>query len=184
MKVLFASSLRGWGGGERWLLEAATGLASLGHDVRVAPRRGTALATAARRRGLAVHPTSYGGLLDPRAPLALERLLADHDVEIVIANLEKELWHAALATLPHPGVALVNRRGSPIPIRSDARRRWLYGRVPRILVNAESVARALYARGAGYPREQVEILENGWSRPPGAFEPSPHDWPAARRACA
>ena len=44
MRVLLANSMRGFGGGERWALEAADGLAGRGHEVSFAARAGGDLA--------------------------------------------------------------------------------------------------------------------------------------------
>ncbi len=177
MRVLFASSLRGLGGGEGWYLQAARGLAARGHAVHVAPRRGSALERAARRAGLAVEPIDYGGVLDPRPVLALRALLGAHGIEVVVANLEKELWHAALAARALHDVALVNRRGSPIPIRADARRRWLYGRVDRILVSASHLARSLVEGSSFLRGERLTILANGLDPLAEARSGRAGDWP-------
>src|SRR5947199_96323 len=50
MKILFANSMKGLGGGERWLLDTATGMRARGHAVWVAARRGAPARLVARHR--------------------------------------------------------------------------------------------------------------------------------------
>ena len=39
MKLLFATNIKSWGGGEEWMLSNALGLADRGHSVTLAARR-------------------------------------------------------------------------------------------------------------------------------------------------
>lgn len=176
MKLLLASSVRGLGGGEGWYLRAARALAARGHRVVLAPRRDTALERAGRAAGLTVSPVSYGGLLDPRPVVGLQGAIAEHDIEVVVANLEKELWQAAWAALPLRGVALVNRRGSPIPLRAGPRRRWLYRRVRRIVLNQPG-GEAWLDRAVAAPATPVAVLENGLDPLAETLPGLHHDWP-------
>jgi histidinol-phosphate phosphatase family protein len=180
--VLLASSVRGLGGGEGWYLWAARELAKRGHAALLAPRRHSALEYRARAAGLAVRPVRYGGLLDPRPVLALHEILREQGTEIVVANLEKELWHAALAALPLGDLVLVNRRGSPIPIRGDARRRWLYRRVRQILLNDPGGREALLASAPFLSPGRVTVLENGLDPLPEPPSGESLDWPPGEGA--
>jgi len=181
VRVLFASSLRGWGGGEEWFARAPVALAERGHDVRLAARRGSLLAGRARERGVRVHEVDFGGLADPRAPVELAALFADQHTEVAVANLEKELAALALAGLGRPGVALVGRRGSDFPVRPTPLARWLYGhQVRRVLVNSPGIADTLATQGLRLPRELLHLLPNGLD--PLAPDPAERaaraaDWP-------
>ncbi len=181
MRVLFASSLRGWGGGEEWFVRAPLALAERGHEVRLAARRGSLLAQRARERGLRVHEVDYGGVADPRAPLQLAAILADQHADVAVVNLEKELVALALAALGRPGVALVCRRGSDFPVRPTPLARWLYGHsVRRVLVNSPGIAETLATQGLRLPRDLLRLLPNGLD--PQANDPADRaaraaDWP-------
>src|SRR5205814_3412110 len=115
VRIVLVSSLRGFGGGEEWFVTAAGLLAERGHLVRLVTRAGTALAAEARGRGLDPISIPFGGDADPRSVAALARIFREEETEVCLANLDKELRVAALASLAGRAVALVQRRGSEIP---------------------------------------------------------------------
>lgn len=181
MKVLFASSLRGWGGGEEWFVRASRALLERGHDVRLAPRRGSELARRGRSAGLSVHEIDYGGLLDPRAPLQLAALLTEQHTEVAVANLDKELAALSLARVARPGLVLVVRRGSDFPVKATGTGKWLHSRgVSRVIVNSTGIADTLAEGPFPVPRAHIDLLPNGLD--PLASDPEDAlrraaDWP-------
>jgi D-glycero-D-manno-heptose 1,7-bisphosphate phosphatase len=162
MRLLLASSLRGWGGGEEWLVRAAGALSERGHEVRLAARRRSTLAARAAARGVHVHEIDYGSALDPRTAIQLARIISDQGTEVALANLDKELTALAMATVATPGVALVMRRGSDFPIKAGVLRSWVFRqRTAAVLVNSEGIARTLETEGLRLPRRMIEVIPNG-----------------------
>jgi histidinol-phosphate phosphatase family protein len=182
MRILFASSLRGWGGGEEWFTRAARALTERGHDVRLAARRASTLARRAGRRGVRVVEVDYGGLPDPRAAIQLAQIISDQGTEIALANLDKEMTALALATLSTPRVALLMRRGSDFPAKTGPLSRWIFRhRAGRILVNSPAIRDTLVNDGLRIPDQLIELLPNGLeeiSLTPSAVESATADWPA------
>ncbi|HET9887726.1 MAG TPA: glycosyltransferase, partial [bacterium] len=59
MKVLFATSIKSWGGGEQWMLSACCGMRERGHEVTLAARPGSAIAERAQRSGIPLIPVPF-----------------------------------------------------------------------------------------------------------------------------
>jgi D-glycero-D-manno-heptose 1,7-bisphosphate phosphatase len=162
VRVVLVTSLRGFGGGEEWFARATGLLLERGHDALLVVRRGGALGEVARRRGLPVVETPFGGVADPRAVLALKRILADRGAEVAVCNLDKELRLLALASWGGPSLALVPRRGSDDALKDRAVERWLYGtRIARLLVNSAGIADTLRASLPALSAEKIALLPNG-----------------------
>jgi D-glycero-D-manno-heptose 1,7-bisphosphate phosphatase len=181
VRLLLASSLRGWGGGEEWFVRAANALSERGHDVRLAARRHSTLAVRAAARGVRVHEIDFGSVFDPRAAIQLAGIISDQGTEVAVANLDKELAALALATAATPGVALAMRRGSNFPVKRGLLYRWLFQhRTARVLVNSESIAETLEREGLCLPREMIEVIPNGLDGielPAAARQAALADWP-------
>lgn len=162
MRVLLASSVRGFGGGEEWFAVAARLLIERGHHAILAARSGSELEHEVRARGLPVIGISFGGVLDPRALAALHHVLVSERIEVAVTNLDKETRALALASLGVSRVALVPRRGSEIPLKDDVINRWLFGRrVSRVLVNSSGIADGLRASLPSLSPEKLTLLPNG-----------------------
>ena len=66
-RIVFVSSLRRYGGGERWMLDTASGLRARGHDARLIARPGSVLATRAPARGIPLTELEMRGDVAPIA---------------------------------------------------------------------------------------------------------------------
>ena len=161
MRVLFVSSVRGFGGGEEWFAAAPVLLAERGHHVALAARAGDALAAEGRRRGLTVFDVPFGGVLDPRALAMLHDILSAERIDVAVTNLDKETRVLALAALGDR-VALVPRRGSDIPLADAPVNRALWGkRVDRVLVNSSGIQGTLRSSLPALPPAKIVLLPNG-----------------------
>ena len=162
MRVLFVSSVRGYGGGEEWFATAPVLLAERGHHVVLAARSGGALAAEGRRRGLRVVDVPFGGVLDPRALAILHDALVAERIEVAVTNLDKETRVLALAGVGAGPVALVPRRGSVIPLADVPLNRRLWVRhVARVLVNSTAIADTLRASLPALDPSKIVLLPNG-----------------------
>jgi len=162
VRVLFVSSVRGYGGGEEWFATAPALLAERGHHVVLAARAGGALAAEGRRRGVRVLDVPFGGVLDPRALAILHGALAHERIEVAVTNLDKETRVVALAGLGAGRIALVPRRGSDIPLADVPLNRRLWGRhVARVLVNSSGIAETLRQSLPALDPAKIVLLPNG-----------------------
>jgi glycosyltransferase involved in cell wall biosynthesis len=160
LRVAVLDSIPAWGGGQKWDLEAALSLARRGHFVAIACARGSALEARARSAGFRVFSARVGRLgWGIGSALALARFLRRERIELVIANVGRDVRLGALAC-PLAGAALLQRRGLLRPVRRGPWNRWLYGRaVRRVLVNSETLRRLLL-ESAPYLAGRVALLPN------------------------
>ncbi len=162
LRILFLSSIPRWGGGERWMLDAANGLAARGHHVLLAARPGARLLDRARDHGLRHRAVRMGGDLDPRALVAVRRALSEHRADAVFVNLDKELRYVCLATLGTKRPMIFQRRGSDDPVRTGKTQRWTYTRcATRILTNSETLAQQRFRLPEWMPHDHVRVMRNG-----------------------
>jgi glycosyltransferase involved in cell wall biosynthesis len=99
MRVLHVDSAASWRGGQNQVLLAARGMRERGHEVAVACRAGGVLEGRARDAGVEVDALPLGGDLDPRAALALRRVVARRRPEVVQLHDPHAVAAGVLATL-------------------------------------------------------------------------------------
>ncbi|MEZ4389127.1 MAG: glycosyltransferase family 4 protein [Candidatus Krumholzibacteriia bacterium] len=160
---MFVSSLRRWGGGEKWMLEAALAMKQRGHRVALVAQPGAALGDRAVAAGLAVHRVRLGGWLDPGSILQLAGVLRQARAEVICANLDKEIRQARLAAgAAGRRVRLVARRGSPVPIKDTWHYRLVYRwGVSRLICNAEALVEPVCGGAPWFDRRKLRIIPNG-----------------------
>jgi histidinol-phosphate phosphatase family protein len=168
LRLLFLSSIPRWGGGERWMVDAAAGLRERGHDVLLAARPGARLLDRAQAAGVPARAVFMAGDLDPRALFAVRRLLSQHRPHAVFVNLDKELRYVCWTTAVGRRPLLFQRRGSDFPLKDGRLQRYTYGRVSRLVTNSATLARK-HLSPAWLPANAVSVIPNGvdTSRAPG-----------------
>ena len=161
--LVFVSSLRRWGGGEKWMLAAAGAMRNRGHRVVLAAQPGSELAERGRALGLSVAAIRLGGWFDPRSLAALAGVLRQARADVVCANLDKETRQARLAALlAGRRVRLVARRGSPVPIKDTWHYKLVYTRgVDRLICNAEALVEPVCGPAPWFDRGRVRVIPNG-----------------------
>lgn len=167
LKVVFMSSLRRYGGGERWMLDAAQRLQARGHAVRLVSRPGSVLAERAPSAQIANVPIEMRGDFDPSAIVNVCRLLTGFRPDVVCPNLDREIRIASSAIrlarvrmrrLPR----LIPRRGSEFPLKNKLLYRVVYGHaVDRVIVNSHATMRTMVSRTPWFPREKAVVIHNG-----------------------
>lgn len=159
--LAFVSSLVAWGGGEKWMLDAATAMRARGHRVTLVAQPGSVLARRGAGVGLKVLPVRLGGWLDPRSLWALAAVLRHERVQVACVNLDKEIRQSALAGLGR-GIKLVARRGSPDRIKDNWHYRLVYGRlVDRLICNCAALAASVCDPAPWFDRSRLRVIPNG-----------------------
>jgi len=162
MRLLFATSIRTWGGGEEWMLAAATGLRARGHDAALVARPASAIATRARDAGLDVVAAAFASDADVLSFLRVLRACRARRVEAAVVNMDRVLRVAGCAArLAGVGVVLP-RRGSEFPLKPGPVYRWTYTRVATgVIVNSRATGRTLLRDVPWRPAGRVHVLPNG-----------------------
>jgi len=175
-RILFVSSMRRYGGGERWMLDTAAGLRDRGHDARLVARPGSVLAARASVRRIPLISMELRGDVDPVAMTQLAAHIRRFQPNAVCPNLDNDIRLAAAAIRtsralrPRPARArLIPRRGSGMPLRAKRRYRLLYVfDVDRMIVNSEATKRSMLRDAPWFPEQKARVVYNGIDTAPYA----------------
>jgi glycosyltransferase involved in cell wall biosynthesis len=168
-KILFVSSLRRFGGGERWMLDTAAGLRERGHDARLAARPGSVLAANAPARGIPLFTIEMRGDVDPLAITQFAGVLRRFQPQVVCPNLDREIRIAAAsirasrALRPRPArPRLIPRRGSEFPLKDKRHYRLVYlFDISKVIVNSEATKRTMVKDAPWFPTDKAVVIYNG-----------------------
>lgn len=158
LTVLHIDTERGWRGGERQTLWLARELARRGHGSIIAAREGEPLAARASAEGVEVVACNPASEIDPRAALALRRVIRERRVDVVHAHTAHAVAVAALATIGSPVPFVVSRRVD-FPLRRNVGTRLKYGRASRFIAISQAVARVL--ESSGIDRARIAVVADG-----------------------
>jgi glycosyltransferase involved in cell wall biosynthesis len=161
MRIMFVNSLRGIGGGERWLFEVNEGLAARGHDTAFAVRAGSELARRLRDEGAPTLELQMSGDGDVRSIVGLSRWVRKFGADLVSVNVQRAVRIGAPAARAAGVGAVVERRGLLFPLRPTAFNRFIYGRlVSRVIANCDAIRRDLLETGL-LTDDRVTVVPNG-----------------------
>lgn len=168
-RILFVSSLRRYGGGERWMLDTAAGLRERGHDARLVARPGSVLAASAPARRIPLFTVEMRGDVDPIAITQMITILRRFQPHVVCPNLDREIRiaaaaiRAARAFRPRPlKPKLIPRRGSEFPLKDKRHYRIVYlFDVDRVIVNSEATRRTMVKDAPWFPADKAIVVYNG-----------------------
>lgn len=163
--ICFCNSNRAWGGGEKWHLEAALGMAKRGCTVFVMAGEGTALYEEARRHPeLTVYARRFSGLdfLNPFAVRECAVFFRKNNVSRVILGLPADLKAGGTAARLAGVPGVYYRRGSALPVRNTMLNRRFYGALTGLIVNSRETARLVFKDNAALiAQDKVHVLYNG-----------------------
>jgi len=142
LTVLHVDTERGWRGGERQALWLARELERRGHRSIVAARPGQPLATRATASGLVVVACAPLFEADPRAALALRRVMQHERVDILHAHTAHAAGLAALSTVG-TRVPYVIARRVDFPLRDNVGTRLKYRRAAFVIAVSHAVERVV-----------------------------------------
>ncbi len=155
-KAMFLDSIRTWGGGEKWCVETALALGERGLEVVIGCLPGSELESRAVGAGLTV----WRKRSMPLAALKLARYLTSEGIDIVVANIGRDLRLSALACALS-GKVLVQRRGIARPARNDFLHRLIYKhQVSMVVANCAAILERMREDVSFLPDEKVRVIPN------------------------
>jgi len=161
LRILHTESSLGWGGQEIRVLTEARGVAARGHEVLLAAPADSRIRAEASAFGVKVVALPIARKR-PGGWLALRRLLARQEFDVVNTHSSTDTWHAALscATLGN-APALVRTRHISAPAPRNAATRWLYTRATRRIVTTGERLREQVIRETGADAANVVSIPTG-----------------------
>jgi glycosyltransferase involved in cell wall biosynthesis len=175
LSLLVVNSIRAYGGGEKWALQTAHGLAQRGHRVAFACRDGSELAVRAAANDLPAFRLPMPNDLSLAAIARLARLMRTWRPDVVLCCNQRALRLGGPAARLARMRRVVMRDGLQGSLRGSGYNRWLARRVDGFVVNAEATRRELLA---WLPSDRVRVIYNGIDLRP---HDAARDGPALRR---
>lgn len=162
MRILHVNTERTWRGGEQQTLWLAAGLRDLGEESEVVAQPGSPLAERARAAGLAVHEVRMGGEWDLGAVLAIRRLYAARDPDLVHMHTSHAHTLGCLARVGRKRpLTVVSRRVDFSIYRNFLRTSWFKYRLlgDRYVAISRAVRDVLVKDGI--PADRIEVVPSG-----------------------
>jgi glycosyltransferase involved in cell wall biosynthesis len=155
MNLLFLNSARrGWGGNEKWISLAVSGMRRR-HNVSLAYRD----PAIARRIEAETHRLPFRHELDIETISRLVALIRTKDIDILIPTKQKEYLLAGIAA-KLTGCRVVFRLGIVRPLKNPIQTYIFNHLAHGIIVNAEAIKKALTTSGLKKPGH-VKVIYNG-----------------------
>lgn len=162
LRILFINSIHRskYGGGEKWMVEAARGLSEGGHSVWLASKRGSEILKAADRAGVRTRVFSIHGDFSPLATLGIRRFLKEEGIEILVCNLNKDVRVAGLAARLVGTPVVLARHGVQLCGKQWKHRMTLTHLADGIVTNTETIRRA-YMDYGWFDDGFIRVVYNG-----------------------
>jgi glycosyltransferase involved in cell wall biosynthesis len=147
------------------MADAASGLQSRGHGVKLVARPGSVLAERAAALGIDSATVEMRSYFDPAAIMSLSMRMRGFRPDVVCANLDREvrLCAAAIVLAGARGrTRLIPRRGSEFPLKDKFHYRFVYTHlVDRVIANSDATRTTMISRTPWFPPDKAVVIHNG-----------------------
>jgi len=166
LKVLFINSIgrNSFGGGEKWMVNAAKGLADRGHDVTLGSKKNSRILQHAESKGIKTAVFEIRGDISPLATLKIAHWLKRNRTDILICNLNKDVRVAGLAARIAKTPVVLARHGILLCSRKLKHKLTLTKLTDGIITNSRTI-RETYAGYGWFPIDFVKVIYNGLDIP-------------------
>ncbi|UCE07696.1 MAG: glycosyltransferase [bacterium] len=160
--ILFITSLRGWGGGEIWMLKTAQALRGRGHRTLIVCRTGSRMSLYAEQANQPFKAITFRGDFDLFVIANLIFIFNRFRPDIIIPNLDKEIRLSAIAARLTNSAKIVPRRGNEFPLKDKWRYRIIYNLlVDKLIVNCQATKKVLLNNANWLNSNKIEVIYNG-----------------------
>ncbi|NTV26947.1 MAG: glycosyltransferase [Chlorobiaceae bacterium] len=162
MNILFINSIgrNKFGGGEKWMVNAAKGLTDRGHAVVLASKKNSKILQYAAERGVRTEVFEIRGDLSPLATLKIAAWMKEHDTDILICNLNKDVRVAGLAARLIGKPVVLARHGMLLCSRKWKHKISLTRLTDGIITNSRTIREA-YGEYGWFGNDFVQVIYNG-----------------------
>ncbi|CUH94501.1 hypothetical protein P22_0567 [Propionispora sp. 2/2-37] len=157
IRVLQMNSMKIWGGGEVHVLLLCRHLMSLGDDVVLVCRSGSAIDQKAREDHIPVFNLPLKGAIDIKSAWAIANYCKENSIGIIHAHNGRDYWLASLAKFFYPRVKIVITRHILSPLKDSILHRWLYKKIDQVI----AVSHIVGNRISVFPPEKITVIHNG-----------------------
>jgi glycosyltransferase involved in cell wall biosynthesis len=166
MNILFINSIGRdkFGGGEKWMVNAAKGLTERGHTVVLGSKKNSRIFDYAKSKGVSTTVFEINSDISPLKTLAIAGYLRDHAVDIIICNLNKDVRVAGLAARLYGKTTVIARHGMLLCGKKWKHRLTLTKLADGIITNSITIKKA-YADYGWFDDAFVKVIYNGITIP-------------------
>ena len=164
MKILFINSIRreNYGGGEKWMLSAARGLKTRGHQVFIAGRRASIFLNKAVEGGLITWPVNIKRDVSPLSTIKIHAFLIRNQIDTLICNYNRDVRVAGLAAALAGMKHVYARHGLKI-IKNTIRHTLPLRLLTKGIITNTNTIKDAYLKYNCFPQGFIHVLHNGIS---------------------
>ncbi len=161
MRILFVHTIgrKKYGGGERWVVNAASGLQQIGHHCIIAGKGNSIFFEKAMDQGLETFDINIFSDISIYHALKLSHFIKKHKIDVVISK-RRDLAVAGLAARWGGRLPVIVRSGSP-PQKSLRKHVFLISKLADGLVTNTKTIRDIYRANALPDDNFIKVIYNG-----------------------
>ncbi|NLG18429.1 MAG: glycosyltransferase family 4 protein [Fibrobacter sp.] len=162
MKIVFMNSIGPdvWRGGEKWMVNAASGLLSKGHEVVCIGRKDAIWLRNAEKRGLKTLGFSIHADFDPVIIFKLYRIFSKMKPDILCCNFEKDVRLGGIAARMAGVPVIFVRKGLSL-IYDKLRYRLSYRYIVDRIITPASFIKNQFKKFDWLSQDRIHVVHNG-----------------------
>ncbi len=166
MRVLFLNSIakNKWGGGEKWMLNAANGLQKKGNDVFVGCHPNSIIQKNAISESLTTIDLAFSSDFDVFGFFKLLRIIKKHQINIIICGQNKDTKIASIAATFNDEVKVFARHGLRLISKNFKYKIFFSKMIHGIITNTNSIKEE-YMQYGWFKEGFIEVIYNGFTPP-------------------
>jgi glycosyltransferase involved in cell wall biosynthesis len=160
--LLFINSITIYGGGEVWMLNVMKELAERGYKVTLICKPEVEIIQQANESGIDVLPIRIAGDFDPFTISEIAGIYRKRKIDIVIANVGKDIRLAGLAAKFVSGVSVIALHQVDREIKNNLRYRFTYNSLADMMVvNSFATKNTLLKSAPWLKDEKIKVVHHG-----------------------
>ncbi len=162
MNILFINSIKIYGGGEVWMINAMKELRDRNHNVTLVCNPDAQISYYAEQNNFALNKLKMSGDFDPFTIVKLVRILRENKIDIILTNMDKELRLSGIAARLTDVKAVICRKGIDYPLKNNPRYRFTYNRLAtHIVANSEATKYTMLKNAPWLDQSKISVIYNG-----------------------